>query len=223
MSSPAQIEANRANALASTGPRSVEGKAASSRNALKLGIYANSLIISGEDADALARLSADFHRQLKPAGELEIEARIVVGGARRQDSVRAALDAVGDAEWVVVHDGARPLLTTKLVEDGLAAAQDTGAAIAAVPVVDTIKQVDGPKVVTTLSRDELWAVQTPQVFRRALLAEAHARSPQDVTDDAALVESIGGEVRVYMGAYENIKVTTPADLQVVRALLAGRA
>ncbi len=157
------------------------------------------------------------------AGELGIEARIVVGGARRQDSVRAALDAVGDAEWVVVHDGARPLLTTKLVEDGLAAAQDTGAAIAAVPVVDTIKQVDGPKVVTTLNRDELWAVQTPQVFRRALLAEAHARSPEDVTDDAALVESIGGEVRVYMGDYENIKVTTPADLQVVRALLAGRA
>src|SRR4030095_3221304 len=128
------------------------------------------------------------------ATELGIAVQVVVGGARRRDSVRAALDAAGEAEWVVVHDGARPLLTPALVEDGLVAARETGAAIAAVPVTDTIKQVEDKRCVKPLERDQLWAVQTPQVFRAALLAEAHASNTEDVTDDAALVESIGGKV-----------------------------
>ena len=155
--------------------------------------------------------------------QLGVSAEIVLGGVRRQDSVRAALEAAADADWVVVHDAARPLLTLRLVAEGMSAAAETGASIAAVPVVDTIKQVDGGTVVRTLERDSLWAVQTPQVFRRALLAQAHSWSGGDVTDDAALIEATGGRVRVYMGDYENIKVTTPVDLRVARALLASRS
>ena len=155
--------------------------------------------------------------------EIRVSATLVLGGARRQDSVRAALAAAGESEWVVVHDGARPLLTRKLIEDGLDAAADTGAAIAAVPVVDTVKRVEDRTVVATLDREALWAVQTPQVFRTSLLQAAHRASSPDVTDDAALVETLGTTVRIYMGAYENLKVTTPIDLQVAACLLAERA
>jgi 2-C-methyl-D-erythritol 4-phosphate cytidylyltransferase len=153
--------------------------------------------------------------------ELGIQGQIVVGGLRRQDSVRAALNAT-DAEWVVVHDGARPLLTSTLIEDGLAAAAATGAAIAAVPSVDTIKQVSDGSVVATLDRANLWTVQTPQVFRTSLLRAAHESIEIDVTDDAALVEALGATVRVYMGAYENVKVTLPSDLALANSLLTER-
>ncbi len=152
---------------------------------------------------------------------LGVRAMLVTGGRRRQDSVRAALAGAGDAAWVVIHDGARPMLTPQLIEDGLAAAVETGAAIAAVRAVDTIKQVEDGRVVMTLDRDSLWAVQTPQVFAGPLLREAH-RSSLDATDDAAMVEAIGAVVRVYEGVYENIKVTTPADLRIVAAFLVGR-
>jgi 2-C-methyl-D-erythritol 4-phosphate cytidylyltransferase len=151
--------------------------------------------------------------------ELGIAAKVLIGGARRQDSVRAALDAAGDAEWVVIHDGARPRLTGKLIDDGLFAAAASGAAVAAVPVVDTVKQVENGTVVRTLDRDALWAIQTPQVFRRAFLVEAHASVLTEVTDDAAMLEALGLAVRVYMGAYENIKVTTPADLRLAVSLI----
>jgi len=171
------------------------------------------LVVSASSREPMVRLLQ----------ELNIVGKIVLGGARRQDSVRAALDAAQDADWVVIHDGARPLLTEKLILDGLRAAREPGAAIAAIPVVDTIKRVEEGTVLQTLDRDGLWAVQTPQVFRRALLAEAHAASSLDVTDDAALVEGLGATVRIYMGAPENIKVTTPFDLVVAGALLGGRA
>jgi 2-C-methyl-D-erythritol 4-phosphate cytidylyltransferase len=162
------------------------------------------------------------HSMSRLLEDLSIVGKIVLGGARRQDSVRAALDAVSDADWVVVHDGARPFLTEKLILDGLRAARGTGAAVAAVPVIDTIKRAEEGTVLQTLERDGLWAVQTPQVFRRALLAQAHAASSLDVTDDAALVEGLGAAVRVYMGAPENIKVTTPSDLLVAGVLLETR-
>ncbi|HEY8477057.1 MAG TPA: 2-C-methyl-D-erythritol 4-phosphate cytidylyltransferase [Chloroflexota bacterium] len=136
-----------------------------------------------------------------------------VGGARRQDSVRAGLVALGPCEWVVVHDGARPFVTPGLVRAGLRAARKTGAAVAAVPVTDTIKLVADSLVEATLPRERLRAVQTPQVFRYDLLWEAHHRpSPPEATDDAALVEALGHPVVVYPGAYDNIKITTPEDL-----------
>lgn len=150
--------------------------------------------------------------------DLGIEAEVVAGGERRQDSVRAGLAAASGADWIVVHDGARPLVTTDLVRRGLAAVQETGAAIAAVPTTDTIKLVAEGRVVSTPARETLWCAQTPQVFRRSVLVRAHELDLA-VTDDAALVEALGVIVRVFEGAYGNIKVTSEADLDFVRLVL----
>ena len=143
---------------------------------------------------------------------------VCAGGARRQDSVREGLSRLKGCSWVLVHDGARPCVTPDLIERGLAAAQKTGAAIAAVPVVDTIKVVSGDCFVKeTPRRETLWAVQTPQVFRYDLLVEAHRHFKVDVTDDSMLVEQMGHKVKVFAGSYHNIKVTTPDDMCIVEA------
>jgi 2-C-methyl-D-erythritol 4-phosphate cytidylyltransferase len=157
----------------------------------------------------------------------------VAGGLHRSQSVRAALAASGDAEGsdaVIVHDAARPLAAPELFERALDELESSGAdaVIAAVPVSDTIKEVgqDGREVVRSLDRGRLWAVQTPQVFRRAALERALAAPAeilQSATDDAWLVERAGGTVRVVPGAAENIKVTTPVDLRVAELLLGGSA
>lgn len=145
----------------------------------------------------------------------------VLGGARRRDSVRAGLEALPkDCGWIVVHDGARPFVTPEMIEAGLEAARRTGAAVAVVPAFDTVKRVapDG-RVAETLDRDELRMAQTPQVFRRDLLERAHAEIADDATDDAAMAERIGVEVRTFDGARENIKITTAEDLGVGNQLL----
>lgn len=157
-------------------------------------------------------------RSARLLDEMGINARAVVGGDRRRDSVQAGLAAAPDAEWVVIHDGARPFVTGALIAGVLEAAQETGAAIAAVPVTDTVKMVADGAIVATQDRLGLWAAQTPQVFRRSLLMDAHDRITSDATDDAALVEAIGGTVRVYPGAYGNMKVTFPEDLTLARVL-----
>jgi 2-C-methyl-D-erythritol 4-phosphate cytidylyltransferase len=145
---------------------------------------------------------------------------VCLGGRRRQDSVREGLAALGPCAWVVVHDGARPLVTPQLIEEGLAAAQETGAAVCGLPAPDTIKRVDEQgRVLRTLDRRRLWLVQTPQVFRYDILLEAHERSRRTATDDAALVEHLGRQVRVCPGSPRNLKVTTPEDLALAEALL----
>jgi 2-C-methyl-D-erythritol 4-phosphate cytidylyltransferase len=146
---------------------------------------------------------------------------LCMGGEERQQSVRAGLEALGPCEWVVVHDGARPLVTAKLIEQGLAAARETGAATSAVPVQETIKLVNEKNLVEkSLDRRRLWLVQTPQVFRYEMLVEAHrSAGGQSATDDAALVERLGHQVKVYMGSYHNIKVTTPEDFILAQMLL----
>jgi 2-C-methyl-D-erythritol 4-phosphate cytidylyltransferase len=145
---------------------------------------------------------------------------IVVGGKRRQDSVAEGLKHIRDAEWVVIHDGARPLVTIDLIERGLATAQTTGTAAAAVPVTDSIKEVQEDEIVSsTLSRQNLRAIQTPQVFRYDIIQKAYQNATGDVTDDAALVEKAGYKVKLYMGSYDNIKITTPDDLAVAEALV----
>jgi 2-C-methyl-D-erythritol 4-phosphate cytidylyltransferase len=157
----------------------------------------------------------------------------VAGGMHRSQSVRAALhvsgQAGGDADPVIVHDAARPLATPELFARALDELEASGAdaVIAAMPVSDTIKEVgdDGREVARTLERGRLWAVQTPQVFRRAALERGLA-APEEMlrraTDDAWLVERTGGTVRVVPGAAENIKVTTPLDLRVAELLFNGR-
>jgi len=144
------------------------------------------------------------------------------GGRRRQDSVRQGLNELEDCDWVIIHDGARPFLTVDLIRDGLDAAQATGAAVAAVPIKDTVKLGGSDMIVsTTLNRQELWAVQTPQIFRFDIISEAHEQVTEEVTDDASMVEQTGHKVRLYMGSYNNIKITTPEDLSLAE-LIAGR-
>lgn len=143
----------------------------------------------------------------------------VLGGARRQDSVRAGLEALPkDCGWIIVHDGARPFVSPALIEAGIEAAHPTGAAVAVVPAFDTVKRValDG-SVAETLDRAELRMAQTPQVFRRDVLERAHAEVADDATDDAAMTERVGVEVRTFAGARGNIKVTTAEDLRVEEA------
>src|SRR5579884_3208307 len=153
---------------------------------------------------------------------------MVPGGARRQDSVRAGLDKLAEiapeTRWVMIHDGARPLVTPAILEAGLRAAQEHGAAIAGVPVKDTIKQVRQGMVHTTFDRSQLWAVQTPQVFSFPLIYAAHhaPEAEADVTDDAALLERLGQPVAIFPGAYTNIKITTLEDLVIAEALLRQR-
>jgi 2-C-methyl-D-erythritol 4-phosphate cytidylyltransferase len=146
--------------------------------------------------------------------------RVVHGGARRQDSVRAGLEALDDCEWAVIHDGARPLVTEALIERGLKEAAETGASCSAIPVPDTVKEGTAGRIVRTVDRSRLWLAQTPQTFRFDLLMDAHKRTSGDVTDDASLVEALGVEVRISEGSVRNIKVTTPDDFEIVRALLA---
>ena len=116
--------------------------------------------------------------------------------------------------------GARPLVTTELIERGLAAARETGAAVPVVPLADTVKlaTVDGT-VEQTLDRRQLWAAQTPQVFRYDLILRAHDEITADVTDDAAMVEMLGVRVKTYEGRRRNIKITTPDDLHMAEAYL----
>jgi 2-C-methyl-D-erythritol 4-phosphate cytidylyltransferase len=163
---------------------------------------------------------------LKPVECLRIErkwtkvAEVCTGGKRRQDSVAAGLKLVGDCDWVIIHDGARPLVTQDLIERGIDAAKECGAAIAAVPVTDTIKLAGNDQfVIETPPRSNLWAIQTPQVFRFSVIKEAYEQAGGNVTDDASLVEQIGNKVKLYLGSYDNIKITTPHDLAIAELLI----
>ncbi len=156
---------------------------------------------------------------------LDAEIHLVEGGARRQDSVRNGLAALGDeVSWVVVHDGARPLVTRELIERCLLGAGETGAAIAALRVVDTVKTGDAEGFIEdTRPREGLWLAQTPQVARRELLARAMEWADAndfEGTDEASLLEAVGVRVRLVEGSAQNIKVTTPGDMERAARLMA---
>jgi 2-C-methyl-D-erythritol 4-phosphate cytidylyltransferase len=152
----------------------------------------------------------------------------VKGGAVRSESVREALRVCGDGDPVIVHDAARPLAAPELFQRALDQLEcsEASAVIAAVPVSDTVKELagDGRRVLRTLDRSRLWAVQTPQVFRRDALWVALDGAPDEVlagaTDDAWLVEQAGGVVEVVPASPRNLKVTTPIDLRLAELLLA---
>lgn len=154
--------------------------------------------------------------------------RVVTGGATRQDSVRAGVAAVpAGTSYVAVHDGARPFVGKELIEACVRRAQETGAALAAVPVRDTLKTVaDEDLVVNTVDRSVLWQAQTPQVVRLDLLQRAYAASDADGfvgTDEASLLEHIDCPVRVVEGSERNLKITRPEDLRIAEALLMSDA
>ncbi|MCI0371099.1 MAG: 2-C-methyl-D-erythritol 4-phosphate cytidylyltransferase [candidate division NC10 bacterium] len=161
------------------------------------------------------------------AYRVPVVARIVPGGPVRQASVWAGLQALpSGTDLVLVHDAARPCVPVSVVQATVEAAARDGAAVAAIPATETVKEAgaDG-RVLRTLPRETLWIAQTPQAFARALLLEAHAAAAADGfvgTDDAALVERLGRPVTLVPGSAENIKVTHPADLEVAARLLAAQ-
>ena len=147
------------------------------------------------------------------------KATLCPGGARRQDSVTEGLRRMRDCDWVMIHDGARPFLTPDLIEDGLKVVEEIGAAVAAVPVKETIKLAADDRLVgETLQRDRLWVAQTPQIFGSDLIRKAYENLTAEVADDAAAVECLGHKVQLYMGDYRNIKVTTSEDLALARII-----
>ena len=161
-------------------------------------------------------MAPDRLAELEPGADT-----VVVGGVTRSDSVRAGLAAVpADCDIVVVHDGGRPLASLALFESvvGTVLAGADGA-IPGVAVTDTIKRVDGDEVMGTIERDDLVAVQTPQAFRADILRQAHEGDP-DATDDATLVEEVGGIVLVVPGEVTNLKITGPGDLAIAGLHLA---
>ena len=148
--------------------------------------------------------------------------QVVDGGAERSDSVQAALAQVRkDIDFIAVHDAARPCLVDAWVDDIFAAAEKSGAAIPAVPVVGTLKEsTDGKAVAQTVNRQHLWEAQTPQVFRSDWLRDAYAaRGDFSATDDAQLVERLGHPVTVVRGSRLNLKITTREDLKLAAGAL----
>ncbi|HEY8500546.1 MAG TPA: 2-C-methyl-D-erythritol 4-phosphate cytidylyltransferase [Clostridia bacterium] len=149
---------------------------------------------------------------------------VVHGGSDRQASVYNGLQAVSEESAVVcIHDGARPLITPEIILNTITAAYETGAACTGVPVKDTIKKTGSDGVIEkTLDRSRLWSIQTPQTFRKEIILKAHKNAAAEGfsgTDDSVLVERLGYPVRMIMGSYKNIKITTPEDLIFAEAVL----
>jgi 2-C-methyl-D-erythritol 4-phosphate cytidylyltransferase len=167
----------------------------------------------------------DFCRRRLLAGEpTQRRVKIVAGGRYRQQSVYNGLKSLDRKNGLVaIHDGVRPLIDPHLITACIKAARTSGACVPGIPVYDTIKRVSGEGTIAgTVERKGLWLIQTPQVFRYAVIAEAHARAVRDGyigTDDATLVERLGFPVTLISGSKSNIKVTTAEDLEMAAALL----
>jgi 2-C-methyl-D-erythritol 4-phosphate cytidylyltransferase len=147
--------------------------------------------------------------------------KVILGGKERRDSVANGLQAISpQADFVLIHDAARPFITKKLVTSVIEEAARSGAAIAAVAVKATIKKVAGSFIVEkTLDRKSLWEAQTPQVFKKDLILKAYKRfKRQEATDDAMLAERLGAKVSVVPASYSNIKITTPEDLLIAKGI-----
>jgi 2-C-methyl-D-erythritol 4-phosphate cytidylyltransferase len=151
--------------------------------------------------------------------------KVVAGGERRQDSVRCGLEATsGNYQWILIHDGVRPIVSKMDIESVIFAAKTHRAVITGLPARETVKEVDDEqKVVCTHDRRRMWLIQTPQLFRYQDIMEAHTKALkegwQEATDDSQLIERLGIPVKVIKGSERNIKVTTPNDLELARFLL----
>ncbi|MBF0619781.1 MAG: 2-C-methyl-D-erythritol 4-phosphate cytidylyltransferase [Candidatus Omnitrophica bacterium] len=183
-----------------------------------LDVFERTAVVDRVILIAHADYADEYKAVVKAEGFKKVSA-VVIGGATRSQSVRNGLRALDkDIDVVLVHDGVRPLVTSVMIEEGVALAVEMGAAVAAMPVKPTLKVVE-PKthvVRETLDRTLVWEIQTPQVFKREILDRAYA-DDSEATDDAALVERMGVAVRVFKGSYTNIKITTPDDLIVAEA------
>jgi 2-C-methyl-D-erythritol 4-phosphate cytidylyltransferase len=176
------------------------------------------IVPEGHMQDA-GKLVSEWGRQRasREGGKAVPEISIIAGGAERRDSVYNGLKRLpAECDWVMIHDAVRPFATPGLIKAAWEGAQATGACIAAIPATDTVKRVIEGVVRETLSREEIWLVQTPQVFRRQLVVDAYERAVAagwTGTDDASFVERMGVSVSIVQGERTNIKVTTPEDLQ----------
>lgn len=175
------------------------------------------VVINKEDLELTREILKDYRKV----------ARIIPGGAERQDSVYNGLQAAApDTDIIVIHDGARPLVTKEIISNAITEAKVSKAVVTGVPAKDTIKTVSSDNhVLETLERKTIWLVQTPQVFRSDVIREAYERAKKigySATDDSKLVERLGISVKMVMGSYENIKITTREDLSVAEAILKGR-
>jgi 2-C-methyl-D-erythritol 4-phosphate cytidylyltransferase len=174
-------------------------------------------VLPAEDTAGFESLAQKF--------ELCKARRVVAGGATRAQSVRNGLNAIREAEIVAVHDGVRPLVTPEEIDQVVVAAQRWGAAILAAPVADTIKRVDGERIIETISRAELRRALTPQCFRFDILKRAYEQLDQlessaiEITDESMLVERLGSAVVSVEGSARNIKITNEADLAIANRLL----
>ncbi len=145
---------------------------------------------------------------------------ICIGGKRRQDSMAIGLNSLKKTNWTAIHDGARPCVDEDMISAGLETAKKTGAAVPAIPVKDTIKSVSKDLIVNkTITRENLWAAQTPQIFNTNLLTQARSLISDSVTDDATMIELSCGKVGIFVGSYRNLKVTTLTDLPIVETML----
>lgn len=146
--------------------------------------------------------------------------KVILGGRERKDSVACGLGAIDPrAGFVLVQDGARPFITSRMISSSIAAAKRRGGAVVGVPVKYTVKEVWGHRVVKTLERERLWEIQTPQVFRREVILKAYKNKSGRVTDDSMLAERIGIKPGVVLGSYANLKITTFEDAVVAEAIL----
>jgi 2-C-methyl-D-erythritol 4-phosphate cytidylyltransferase len=147
---------------------------------------------------------------------------IILGGEVRQESVFMGLKAMDNPDFVLIHDGARPLVSKENIETAIKTALEKGSAITAVPAKDTIKRVDkaSHQILETLNREELWNIQTPQIFQYKEILEAHIKfTGHNFTDDGGLLEKLGKPIFVAMGSYKNIKITTQEDIQLAEVFM----
>lgn len=145
---------------------------------------------------------------------------VCIGGERRQDSVYNGLKNANDWKYVIIHDGARPFINEEIILRGVEEVRKSCAAIAAVPIKDTIKIVNPENLIErTLERSQLWAAQTPQIFDYKTILKAHEMNKNvSVTDDASMLEKAGFSVKIFLGSYNNIKITTPEDIEVGKSI-----
>lgn len=180
------------------------------------------VVVSQDDVDYCLREIVDRYQLSKVF-------KVVVGGRRRQDSVRKGIEAIEDSfRLVLIHDGARPLVTTGLIERVITAARRFRAVIAGLQVKETVKEIDSKgRVLRSIDRRGLWLIQTPQVFRWEDIYLAHQEAVkhgwEEATDDAFLIEKMGIPVKIIKGEDDNIKITTPKDLDMARILMSKKS
>lgn len=150
--------------------------------------------------------------------------KIVIGGIERYDSVKNGLDAIeSKCDIVMIHDGLRPFITTQLIDESISKTLQYDAAVVAIPIKETVKVISsGGKIIKTLDRNKLWLAQTPQTFKYDIIKRAYENAFENNicgTDDSSLVELLGVQVKIIMGSYENIKITTQEDLTIAEAFL----